>query len=377
MLLSQRSLFSIPSDIVYLNTAYMSPLLKSVMIAINQGTQAKENPWKIKIPDFYEDVDKARFLFSKIVKAKSDTIAIIPSASYGIETAAKNLILSSQKEILILEDQFPSNVYPWIRLAEEQNGNIRMISNKEQNDLTSFIVNSIDEKCQIVALPNVLWTTGELIDLVKVRQKCNIINAALVLDLTQSVGAMSIDFREVKPDFAVVANYKWMLGPYTTGFLYVDPKYHEGRPLEEGWISRKNSQNFINLVNYTNKYQTGAVRFDMGERSNFSLMPGVVAALEQLLNWSISEIETTLQNQNATLANKLKNIGLSVLNEQQRGPHFVSAELPSDSNPDLLSILESKNIYVSKRANSLRITPHLWSNTEELDYFVFELSKAL
>ena len=101
-----------------------------------------------------------------------------------------------------------------------------------------------------------------------------------------------------------------MLGPYTTGFLYVDPKYHEGRPLEEGWISRKNSQNFINLVNYTNKYQTGAVRFDMGERSNFSLIPGVVAALEQLLNWSISEIEATLQNQNATLANKLKNIGV-------------------------------------------------------------------
>ena len=125
MLLSQRYLFKIPPDIIYLNTAYMSPLLNSVVDAINLGTQAKANPWKIKISDFFDNVEKARDLFSKIVNAKRDTIALIPSVSYGIETAAKNLLPSEQKDIVLLDSQFPSNVYPWLRFAEENKVNVR------------------------------------------------------------------------------------------------------------------------------------------------------------------------------------------------------------------------------------------------------------
>ncbi len=377
MLPSQRSLFNIPKDIIYMNTAYMSPLLNSVIHAINEGTQAKANPWKIKISDFYENVEEARFLFSQIVNTESSSIAIVPSASYGIETAAKNILLTANQNIVILDQQFPSNVYPWFRMAKENNATIKMVPVKIEHNLTTQILNSINENCKVVALPNVLWTTGQVIDLVTIRQKCDFVNAALVLDLTQSVGAMSIDFNLVKPDFAVVANYKWMLGPYATGFLYVDPKYHNGNPLEGGWISRQNSQDFSNLVNYSTKYQSGAIRFDMGERSNFSLIPGVITALEQLLAWEIPEIEITLSSQNSNLTSKLKSLGLEVIKETHRGPHFLSAQLPTDSNPKLLNILELKGIYLSKRGNSLRITPHLWNTQSEFDYFISELSALI
>ena len=377
MLLSQRSYFNLPSDIVYLNTAYMSPLLNSVVAAIDEGTRAKANPWKIKSSDFYDDVEKARELFSKIMKVRRDTVAIIPSASYGIETAVKNLSPLTNGDILILENQFPSNVYPWVRLARDQNRNIRKVPNENKVDLTTSILDCLDEKCDIVSLPNVLWSTGESIDLLKVRLKCNLINAALVLDLTQSAGAMAINLNDIKPDFAVVANYKWMLGPYSTGFLYVDPKHHNGQPLEEGWITRHDSQDFTNLVNYTDQYQSGATRFDVGERSNFSLIPGVVAALKQLSLWGIKEIESTLKYQNSNLENKLKNIGLKVLEEKYRGPHFLSAQLPKKSNPHLFTVLESKKIFVSKRSNSLRITPHLWNTPEEFNYFTDELSRNI
>ena len=354
----------------------MSPLLNSAVKAISRGTKLKANPWRIKSSNFYFEAEKARSLFAKIFNVKSDTIAIIPSASYGIETAAKNLSYSLKKDIVILDKQFPSNVYPWIRLAKEKNVNIRTIP-INNNDLTSSILNNIDETCGIISLPNVLWTTGQAIDLIKVRKKCDNINAALVVDLTQSAGAMSTNFSIIKPDFAVVANYKWMLGPYTTGFLYADPKYHQGQPLEESWITRRKSSNFANLINYTEKFQEGAIRFDMGERANFSLIPGVIAALEQLLDWEISKIEYSLKIQNDYLAIKLKDMGLRVLNVEQRGPHFLSAELPTGLNPNLLQILESKGIYVSIRSNFLRITPHLWNNLEELDFFAYELSSAI
>ena len=377
MLSSQRHLFDIPKDIVYLNTAYMSPLLNSVVRAIDVGTRLKAQPWKLTISNFYDDINKARALFANIVSSSASSVAIIPSASYGIETAAKNLSLSPLKSIVLLENQFPSHVYPWRRLAKKNNGHIKTIPANGKEPLTSSILNSIDEKCEIVALPNVLWTTGQIIDLEKVRQKCDLVNAALVLDLTQSAGAMAIDFNKIRPDFAVVANYKWMLGPYSTGFLYVDPKHHNGEPLEEGWVIRKDSRNFSNLIRYTDEYEPGAIRYDMGERANFALLPGVISALEQLNAWGVNNIEHTLKNRNLSLVEKLANLGLNVVDSQNRAPHFLSIKLPKNVNPNLLKILEEKSIYISERANSLRITPHLWNNDEDFDYFISELSSIL
>ena len=99
---------------------------------------------------------------------------------------------------------------------------------------------------------------------------------------------------EVQPDFLVTASYKWLFGPYSLGFLYVHPRYQDGKPLEHGWIARKNSEDFAGLVNYQDEFQPGARRFDVGERSNFALMPMVLAALQQILAWQVPEITATL-----------------------------------------------------------------------------------
>ena len=355
----------------------MSPLLNSVSQAIEDGSKLKSQPWRIKISHFFDEVDKARYLFSQLINTEPCNIAIIPSTSYGIETAAKNLKTKKNSEILILENQFPSNVYPWQRLAKNKGIRIKMVSRLPKCTLTESVVTSIHDSTVIVAIPNVLWTTGELIDLPTVRKKCDEVNASLVLDLTQSAGAIQTDFKEIKPDFAVVSNYKWMLGPYSTGFLFAAPQYHEGQPLEEGWIIRKNSKNFSNLIEYIDDYHNGATRYDVGERANFSLNPGVIAALEQLKSWGIKNIEETLRSRNLWLAKKLEGLGLKVLNESIRSSHFLSARLPSDSNSTLLSTLERKNIYLSQRGDSLRITPHLWNSTEDFDTLISELSTAL
>ena len=374
MISSQKSLFNIPDNVIFLNTAYMSPLLNSVVDAIDYGTRLKAKPWKIKISDFYENTARARNLFSKIVSTSSNCISIIPSASYGIETAAKNLKVSPSHSILLLENQFPSNVYPWIRLAKLSDAKVKFVGNSAELDLTENILQAIDEKCDIVALPNVLWTNGELINLFKVKEKCTQNDTQLVLDLTQSAGAMWIDLDKLEPDFAVIASYKWMLGPYSTGFLYVHPKHHHGNPLEEGWITKENSRNFSQLTNYANEYESGAIRYDMGERANFSLMPGVIKALEQILIWGVKNIEKTLEENNNNLSTKIGQLGLKTIPSNRRGPHFLSVKLPLGVSKNLISKLEMKGIYLSERAGSLRITPHLWNTREDFDYFIDELS---
>ncbi len=377
MLPSQRHLFDIPNDVVYLNTAYMSPLLNSVVEAIDGGTRAKARPWNIKSENFYDNIDIARELFSRLINTSFNNVAIVPSASYGIQVAANNIRIEQGMKILLLKDQFPSNVYPWQRVSEKTGGEILQVQQSTGLSLTESVLNNLDEKVAVTALPNVLWTNGTSIDLMQIRKRCDEVGSRLVLDLTQSAGAMSIDFDKVRPDFAVVANYKWMLGPYTTGFLFVSPYYFEGVPLEEGWITRKDSKDFSNLINYTGEYEFGAIRFDMGERSNFALIPGVIAALKQIKIWGINNIEEKLKIQNNFIGSQLKNLGIQLIDEKQRAPHFLGAILPTGTRHDLISKLAEKNIYVSERGGTLRITPHLWNSKKDFEKFISELAQLL
>ena len=377
MLSSQRHLFNIPEEVVYLNTAYMSPLLNSVVEAIDRGVRSKAHPWKITIPNFYEDIDRARILFSGLTNSNPENIAIIPSASYGIQIAANNVQIEAGEKILILKDQFPSNFYPWQRISQKTGCNIIKVEQGNFESLTDAILNELDEKVSVVALPNILWTNGSLIDLKQVRLRCDEIGCALVLDLTQSAGAVWTDFKDIRPDFAVVANYKWMLGPYSTGFLYASAERCEGMPLEEGWITRKDSKNFSNLIRYTDAYEPGATRYDMGERSNFALMPGVIAALQQIKLWGIKNIEQKLLIQNRFLGEKLTKLGLEITDEKQRAPHFLGVKIPNDSRNDLLLKLSEKNIYLSERGGTIRITPHLWNTQADFDKLISELKQLL
>ena len=377
MLDSQRHLFDIPSEVVYLNTAYMSPLLNSVVKAIDRGVRSKSKPWEIKIDDFYNNIERARVLFSNLMNTNSQNIAIVPSASYGIQVAANNIKIDKSKKILILEDQFPSNVYPWQKVSKEKNIEILRVRQGTFSSLTEAILSHLDDRVEVAALPNVLWTNGALIDLIRIRKRCDDVGCKLVLDLTQSAGAMLIDFDKVRPDFAVIANYKWMLGPYTTGFLFVSEEYFDGEALEEGWITRKDSKDFSNLVNYTDQYEYGAIRFDMGERSNFALMPGVIAALKQIDSWGIKNIQEKLSHQNELLGKKLSSMGLNLIDKQQRSPHFLGATIPKGARKDLVSRLAEKNIYLSERGGKVRITPHLWNEQKDFDKLIFELAKLL
>ena len=377
MIPCQRHLFDIPEDVAYLNTAYMSPLLTSVVSAIDSGSRLKANPWKLKISNFFDDIEEARDLFSTLMHTVASNVAIIPSASYGVQTAANNLHIPEESKILVLSDQFPSNVYPWRRIAMEKRAEIKTVNVPDGEAATQHIIEALDERVSVCATANVLWTNGSLIDLEKVKAKCLDCNAELVVDLTQSAGAFDIDLSKIDPAFAIVANYKWMLGPYSTGFLYVSPKYHSGQPLEEGWITRKNSKDFAKLVDYQDQYEPGAIRYDMGQRSNFSLVPGVLEALRQIRKWGIPNIQNTLYHSNLVLCKKLSDLGLQIPRAENRGPHFIGAKLPSEAPTNILETLAENKIFISERGGNLRITPHLWNNTTDFERFTETLRKIL
>ena len=377
MLSSQKHLFDIPDEVAYLNTAYMSPLMHSVVAEIDEGVRLKAQPWKLTIDHFFNGVETAKKLFGQLVNASEDRIAVISSASYGLSTAANNLSLTEGQRIIVLKHQFPSHTYPWKRKARETDGVFVEVNVPPGEAATPALLEAIDERTAIVAVPNVLWTTGAYVDLIAMRQRCDEIDAALVLDLTQSAGALLTDFKKIRPDFAAVANYKWMLGPYSTGFLYVDPVYFEGQPLEEGWVTRQGGRNFARLTENSETFESGAIRYDMGERANFALLPGVNEALRQLLEWDVASIETTLAARNADLCKRLDTIGLKTVATENRGAHFIGAQLPAGTRDDLLTESAKEKVYLSERGGSLRITPHLWNDDQDFDRLIDILRRLI
>ena len=378
---SQRALFDMPDGITYLNCAYMSPLLKSASKAGEQAIAEKRCPWGTTPEDFFTQSEQTRALFAEIIGADADSIAFVPSASYGITIAAMNIPVGEGQEILVLAEQFPSNIYPWERAAQEQGAELATVRSPAMTpdgpDWTPAILDAITDRTDVVALPHCHWTDGALIDLVTISKKARKVGAALVLDVAQSLGAMPLNLAKINPDFMVAPTYKWLLGPYAMGFLYVAPRWRDGKPLEENWLNRKGSENFAGLVDYEDDYQPGARRYDMGERANFQLMPMTKRALEQISEWGVDNIAATLQTKTDAIATRAQKMGLTVSASHLRAPHFLGVRFPDGVPVALLEELAKNHVYVSLRGTSMRVTPHLYNTDEDVDRLFSALKAVL
>jgi selenocysteine lyase/cysteine desulfurase len=370
MLPCQRHLFDIPDDVSYLNCAYMSPLMKAVIEAGNAGLARKAQPWQITPEKFFSGSEEFRSTAARLLDCSADCVAIVPSASYGIATAAANVRLRKGQRILLLAEQFPSNYYAWQRLAQERGVSITTVDWPENGDWTAAVLNSLNGEVGIAALPNVHWTSGGRLDLIRIGEACRKIGAALVLDLTQSLGALPFSVREVQPDFAVAACYKWLLGPYSTGLLYVAPKWHSGRPLEENWIQRANAREFSSLILYTEQYEEGARRFDMGERAQFASLPAAQRAIQQVLDWGIAEISETIGSLNRKLAKDAVELGFTSPAEEFRAPHYLCLRRKTPIPAELPEALARERVFVSVRGSSIRVTPHVYNSEKETERLI-------
>jgi len=364
---NQRSLFDIPRDVAYLNCAYMSPLLHSAIEAGIGGMRAKARPWTITPTDFFSDVEIVRRLAATIIGCDANDISLVPAASYGIATAMQNLSLASNQEILVLEEQFPSNVYGWMELARRSGAKLKTVPRPADDDWTQAILNAINSKTALAALPHCHWTDGSLIDLELVSASLRKYDVALVVDATQSLGAMPLDINRIQPDFLVAACYKWLLGPYSTGILYVAPKHQNGQPIEPGWANRAGSEDFTALVNYRDEYQAGARRFDIGERSNFALLPPLIVGFQQIIDWGVDAIQETITGMTDIIANRAEENGLRIGNRSHRAGHFLGVRLPGGVPSNLTVELASHGVFVSVRGDSVRVTPHLYNNSDDVD----------
>lgn len=377
ILQNQRSLFQIPEDVSYLNGASMSPLLEKVAQAGIAGMESKRRPDLLRSTDYFEDAKRVKKSFADLIGCPdSQRIAILPSVSYGIATVVKNVQVSKGQKILLVDEIFPSNYYGWERLAREKEAHLQMIKppsgpNRGPN-WNQEILAAIDKNTAVISLGHIHWADGTLFDLQAIRAKTKAVGAAMIIDGSQTIGAMPIDVESLQPDALMGVTYKWLFGPYSNALAYFGPYFDEGIPIEESWINRKNSEDFSKLVNYQTEYQPGAGRYSMGQQSNFINLPMILASIAQVKEWGVENIQTYARELTRDPIQRLQDMGLQVEAEENRSSHLIGIRFsPTDFDLAVLKEqFQQKKVFLSFRGNAVRVSTHLYTLARDWDKVV-------
>ncbi|MGD9903836.1 MAG: aminotransferase class V-fold PLP-dependent enzyme [Vicinamibacterales bacterium] len=361
----------------------MSPLSKAVEAAGVAGVARKRVPSRITQEDFFTEAMQARTRFARLVNvADPSRIAIIPAVSYGLATVARNLPVGPGQHVVVTHEQFPANVHPWRKLAATRGAGLRVVEPPaaaagRASAWNERLLAAIDRHTAVVAVGHVHWTDGTRFDLEAIGARAREVGAALVVDGTQSVGALPFDAARIQPDALVVATYKWLMGPYSMGFAYLGPRFDDGEPIEETWIGRAGSENFKELVHYRDDYQPGAARYDVGERTNFALMPMAIAALDQVLEWQPERVQDYCRVLSAPLVDRVRALGYTVEDAGHRGTHLFGLRAPAGT--DITAIgerLRARKVFVSLRGSAIRVAPHVYNDARDIDALLDALERG-
>lgn len=371
MLACQRHLFQLPDEEYYLNCAYMSPLLRTVEEAGMAGLLKKRNPVNISVADFFEETEEVKALFARLVNADASQLALIPSISYGVATVMRNLPLNKGGKALIVGEEFPSDYMGLKQWCNVHDKEMQVISApqevKKGKAWNEAILNAIDIDTTVVVMSHVHWTDGTLFDLEAIGKRCKEADALLVIDGTQSVGALPLDVKRFNIAALLCAGYKWLMGPYSTGIAYYRDEFNEGSPLEESWMNRTNARDFRSLTNYGDTYLPGAARYQVGEASNFILLPMLKAALRQLLEWQPGRVQAYCQQLTKPLITYLAENGFGLEEDAYRAGHLFGFRLAAGIDEDkLFAALQEHKVMVSVRGNSIRVSPHVYNRDEDI-----------
>ncbi|HNR06937.1 MAG TPA: aminotransferase class V-fold PLP-dependent enzyme [Saprospiraceae bacterium] len=382
MLNCQKEKFFIAQDVTYLNGAYMSPQLRQVEEVGIQAVQRKNKPWTITPADFFKEVEALKLLFARLVHTdQPERIAVIPSVSYGIANAARNISFEKGDHILILEKQFPSNYYEWVDLARKKELVLDVVKAPDSlvdrgQAWNQKVMENIKPRTRVVAMENVHWTDGTWFDVAQISKKIKAQGGFFIVDATQSLGIFDFDQNLVQADAVIATGYKWLLGPYAIGCAYYGPAFDQGEPLEENWINKQYSQEFERILDYEESYRPGAARYGMGEQSQFVQVPMLCASLSQILEWGVAEMQAYCRGLVDQVLPLLDQKDLWIEKKDWRASHLFGLRTAGGFSPAVKQKLLDQKIFVSYRDDAIRVSPNVYNTKEDLIKLIETLRSA-
>jgi len=381
MLASQRDLFEMPRNICYLNAASYSPLPLATQKAGRAAVARKATPWTLDAGFANAQHERARSAAARLINAEPGDIALIPSVSYGVATAAKLVTIPRSARVIVLENDHSSPVLEWRMRAAAQGFTVETVRQPDDGDWTSAVLAIIERTSAppvaLASISSVHWSDGGLIDVDAVSAALKRQGASFLLDATHSAGVLAMDVRRLDPDFVIFPTYKWLLGPYGRAFIYVAKRHQGGIPLEQTASGRRDvrAENTVYFADL--RYVGDARRFDMGERDHFISMEMASIGMEMMAEWGARPIVQRLSMLTDRIAEAMRGLGLAVPDRALRAPHILSLGFKGGMPAGLIESLAADGIYVAARLGRMRISPHVYNDELDADRFVAAMAERL
>jgi selenocysteine lyase/cysteine desulfurase len=353
--------------VTYLNCAYHGPLPRVTAERIQRAIQIESDPAQLVKADFFELRERIRARLARLLGAAADGIALVGSATQGIGIVAGGLEFQPGDEVVISSDNFPSNLFTWINLRR-RGVSVKVLHPTRGYLATEEIAAAMNSRTRVLAMDWVNYSTGVRINLAELGELAHRHGALFVVDATQGAGAIPLELCALPVDAMVAAAYKWLLGPYGTGFLYVNPKVQEQLDLKVvSWLSVEGAEDFDALPSVEFAVLKSARRFDI---LTFLGMYGLDASLEFLERVGVAAVH----EHSTRLLDRLREglekqgCGLSAAAAPERRSTILcfAARAP-EATAALYQKLKSEKISVSLRQGMIRVSPHLYNDEADID----------
>ena len=307
--------------------------------------------------------DKGRALAAKLVGSDAHNIAYVQNTSHGLSLVALGLDWREGDNLVVCAQEFPSNYLCWIQLASK-GVEIRQVSSPHGTLTADLLRDAVDSRTRVVAVSHVQFYSGFKVDLAAVAELCRPYGALLVVDGTQSIGAVKIDVKTAGVDVLVASAHKWIMGPRGIGIAsFSDRALEQIKPVIVGWLSVNDPFAFHRTLDYL----PDARRFESGT-PNGSGMFGLAERLAMLDELGVDWVENRILNLNAMVIEQAKQRGLKPVYEFQRASRSGIALVQKDGVPasEILAALNVNKIYASVRNGAIRIATHYYNTEEEI-----------
>jgi cysteine desulfurase / selenocysteine lyase len=365
-----RALFPITRSFNDLNHAAVSPPPTPTIAAVESQLHDVNANGSLHYREWVTMKERARQLLATMIGARPEQLAFMRNTSDGLSSVANGLRWKSGDNLVTFNKEFPSNVYPWLRIRDSLGVEVRVCEERngriDLNELTSLI----DARTRVVALSHVQYASGFRADLESIGRAERRHDALLVIDLIQSLGVIPIDVENELIDVAAAAGHKWLLTPEGIGLLYLSDRARERiEPTLVGWISVRDPEDY---TNFSQEWNKGALAWESGTAAS-SLFYGLEASLRLLTETGVARIEKYLEQLTDHLCERLANTSYEVVSSRtpEEKSQIVCIRHKEDVSPmSIYAHLRGRHIVTAPRGDRLRISPHLYNTVEEIDALV-------
>lgn len=364
-----RSFFPVTEKYIYMNHAAVSPLSTRVRDAMNSLVEDQTRHGAVNYYDWIETYEKARGSAAKLVNCRPHEIAFMQNTSAGLSAVANGIDWREGDNIVGCNVEFPSNVYPWMRLAAERGLQIKRAKERDGRIDADELLSMIDDRTRVLTISWVQFASGFRSDLRRIGQFCRERGVIFVVDVIQGLGGLKLDVERDCVDAFAADAHKYLLGPEGVALLYISDRVIDRiRPTVVGWTSVKDYENHLD---YDLNYREGALRFECGTLNTAGVY-GLGGAIDLFLEVGPEKIEEYLLGLSDYLAGRLASKAYRVISSRSPGEAsaIVTCVHERHSPKELYRLLLARNIVTAPRANRLRISPHFYNTREEVDALI-------